>query len=350
MKVTRMLNPSDREWGEFVLCGNELSFSNYHGKRLIKRDRKSGITPLLTAGESYQGVADFISNDWPKYQKSISIDMFGNTFYHDFDCSGDDNIYFFCNQTLSKNVKLFITNCIQVANKGKFSYGKQFRQPDADKIKIKLPITNNGNPDFVFMESFINEFIEQKKVEYQNYAKKELFELGEMCDIPLLESKQWKEFHVGDIFIIKPGKRLESYNMTPGTRPFIGAVDSNNGITKFVSNLNNSADKNVLGVNYNGGVVINFYHPYECIFTDDVKRFHLKNCKDDKFILLFIKTVILQQKLKYSYGYKFNEARMARQKIILPIDENDQPDYLFMKQYIKNIMITKYKKYLEFNH
>lgn len=54
--------------------------------------------------------------------------------------------------------------------------------------------------------------------------------------------------------------------------PFIGAADSNNGITNFASNTNKLLDKNVLGVNYNGSVVENFYHPYECIFSDDVKR------------------------------------------------------------------------------
>ena len=43
--------------------------------------------------------------------------------------------------------------------------------------------------------------------------------------------------------------------MQDGNIPFIGATDSNNDITNFVSNTNVSHDKNVLGVNYNGSVV-----------------------------------------------------------------------------------------------
>ena len=67
--------------------------------------------------------------------------------------------------------------------------------------------------------------------------------------------------------------------------------------TNYVSNTNNSQDKNVLGVNYNGnGMVISFYHPYECIFSDDVKRFHLKEIADNMYVYLFMKAVILQQK------------------------------------------------------
>ena len=64
--------------------------------------------------------------------------------------------------------------------------------------------------------------------------------------------------------------------MQSGTKPFIGASDSNNGVTAFVGNTNASEDRNVLGVNYNGSVVENFYHPYTCIFSDDVKRFVLR--------------------------------------------------------------------------
>ena len=75
--------------------------------------------------------------------------------------------------------------------------------------------------------------------------------------------------------------------MISGDRPFIGASDSNNGITMWCSNTNGTLDSNVLGVNYNGSVVENFYHPYECIFSDDVKRFHLKEASEDKSMYIF---------------------------------------------------------------
>lgn len=48
-----------------------------------------------------------------------------------------------------------------------------------------------------------------------------------------------------------------------------------------------------------------------------------------------MKTVILQQKCKYAYGYKFNEKRMQKQSLLLPVDESGNPDYAFMEQYIK---------------
>ena len=131
--------------------------------------------------------------------------------------------------------------------------------------------------------------------------------------------------------------------MKVGKRPFIGATDSNNSITAWVDNTNESLDKLVLGVNYNGSVVETFFHPYECIFSDDVKRLHLKNGITSYHVMLFLKTMIIQQKVKFEYGYKFNEKRMKRQKILLPVTDEDSPDWQFMEEYMrrKEILLLK---------
>jgi hypothetical protein len=142
---------------------------------------------------------------------------------------------------------------------------------------------------------------------------------------------------------------LVAADSTPGDRPFIGALDNSNGVARFVSDKNESLDKNVLGVNYNGnGMVIGFYHPYECIFSDDVKRFHLKDREDDPFVLLFMKTAILMQKQKFGYLYKFNADRMAHTSIMLPVTGAGQPDYDFMESFGRKMMSNKYNQYLAF--
>ena len=329
------------EWGEFVLSS---IFKNSHGKRLTKQNRKAGNLPLLTASETMQGVSEFISNNNMKIFKNfISIDMFGHCFYHNYQCCGDDNIYFFENHKLNDFIKLFIASCTDKSCVN-FSYGKQFRQGNADRQKIMLPITQNGEPDYAFMENFIKERMYHKLKQYNDYLDKQI---AQFAFSGSLKEKQWGEFRIEDLFQIKSGKRLTKQDMLTGEMPFIGSSAINNGITNFVSNKNSSLDKNVLGVNYNGSVVENFYHPYECLFSDDVKRFHLKNHTNNKLVLLFLKMVILQQKNKFMYAYKFNEQRMNRQTIKLPITENGEPDYAFMENYTRNLMLKKYKKYAQ---
>ena len=137
--------------------------------------------------------------------------------------------------------------------------------------------------------------------------------------------------------------------MIDGDTPFIGAADSNNGVTAFIGNENSSADENVLGVNYDGnGMVISFYHPYRCLFSDSVKRFHLKNHAGNEFVYLFLKAIILQQKSKYNYGYKFSEARMRRQKILLPVTDDDTPDYDYMENYVRAVEEKILQRYRDF--
>lgn len=153
-----------------------------------------------------------------------------------------------------------------------------------------------------------------------------------------MNNHYWGEFRISEIFDIKPGKRLTKSAMIDGDRPFVGATDSNNGITAWVGNKNESLDCNCLGVNYNGSVGETFYHPYECIFSDDVKRLHLKDeKKESRYVMLFLKTAILQQKVKYAYGYKFNESRMLKQTILLPTTLNGSPNYAFMEEYMKGL-------------
>lgn len=164
-----------------------------------------------------------------------------------------------------------------------------------------------------------------------------------------LDQCKWKPFVISELFEIKSSVRLTKADMREGMIPFIGASDANNGVTAFVSNTNSSLDGNVLGVNYNGSVVENFYHPYTALFSDDVKRLHLKKHEDNKYIFLFIKNAILKQKVKFQYGYKFNGERMNRQKIMLPVTAKDEPDWAFMEEYMKakeHQLLMQYQKHI----
>ena len=146
----------------------------------------------------------------------------------------------------------------------------------------------------------------------------------------------WKEFFLEDIVCIRNGTRLTKSEMQPGITPFIGASELKNGITCFTSSNNKSIAKNVLGVNYNGSVGHSFYHPYQALFSDDVKIVYWKDVnKNNKYTLLYLSTMIKMQKDKYAYGYKFNSQRMKRQKILLPINSQGIIDWHFMETFMK---------------
>lgn len=54
------------------------------------------------------------------------------------------------------------------------------------------------------------------------------------------------------------------------------------------------------------------------------------------------------QKAKYTYGYKFNGTRMNRQKILVPITDNGEPDYEYMEKYSRNLLRDKIQSYIDY--
>lgn len=140
-------------WKEFKM--NEIGFNNYHGRRLKKSDRIEGDIPFITAGKENQGVVGCIGNNRDTYEDPITIDMFGNVFYHEGNFAGDDNIYFFVNPNINKYQKLFIVGALQSLIRSVFAYVDQFRQDNADTLSVFLPATPQGEPDFQYMEDYI---------------------------------------------------------------------------------------------------------------------------------------------------------------------------------------------------
>ena len=56
-----------------------------------------------------------------------------------------------------------------------------------------LPVSENGEPDYDFMENYIHELEQEKLSEYKAYAQKQVSELSYQ-DIEPLENKEWKAF------------------------------------------------------------------------------------------------------------------------------------------------------------
>lgn len=57
-------------------------------------------------------------------------------------------------------------------------------------------------------------------------------------------------------------------------------------------------------------------------------------------------SAIEKQKVCFAYVRKWRPKRMVKSKILLPVNKQGDPDYEYMEQYIKNIMVKKYTDYI----
>lgn len=142
-------------WGNFNL--EKLFGKSTRGKRLKSDDRIAGDLPFVTAGETDEGISDFISNKVTVFsENTTTIDMFGSAKYRNYQYGGDDHIAVVHTETVPKFASIFVTAAIhKSSHTGKFDYGRNFYAKDADELNIHLP-TQNNQPDYAFMETLIS--------------------------------------------------------------------------------------------------------------------------------------------------------------------------------------------------
>lgn len=327
---------SEKKWKAFDI--HDVFPDVKRGKRLKTDDHIKGNMAYVSSSAVNNGVDNFIGNEngVRMFENCITLansGSVGTAFYHPYKFVASDHVTKLKNNEFNKYIYLFIAT---VANRlsEKYSFNREINDRRLGREKIMLPVDQSDQPDYTYMGEYMKAVEKRLLTQYKAYLTHE-HDLG-LTGGGKTRETPWKAFSLNEICEINPGVRLISRQMTEGKRPFIGAADSNNGVTKFVSNTNASLDSNLLGVNYNGnGVAIGFYHPYEAIFTDDVKRIKFKQHEGNMYVYLFLKVAILKQKSKYQYGYKFSGERMNRQKIILPVTADNSPDFQYMERYMR---------------
>lgn len=143
------------KWKTYNL--EELFGKSTRGKRLKSEDRKQGKLPFVTAGETDEGVSDFIGNNVQIFAKNTTtIDMFGSAKYRNYEYGCDDHVAVVHTEELPMNVAIFVTTAIhKSSHNGQFNYGRNFYAKDADELEILLP-TKKGNIDIDTMNTFIS--------------------------------------------------------------------------------------------------------------------------------------------------------------------------------------------------
>ena len=124
---------------------------------------------------------------------------------------------------LNEKTGLFVATVL-CKERFKYSFGRKWKTHLRD-TKIKLPIAADGKPDWRWMESYINS-LHSKPLTTGNAGKPRPF-----------DTHAWKWFKLGGddgLFEIRKGKRLTSAEHTSGDTPYIGAIDSNNGVSNYI--------------------------------------------------------------------------------------------------------------------
>lgn len=213
---------------------------------------------------------------------------------------------------MSLHEKLYYAMCLK-ANSYRYSYGRQANKTLKD---IELPDT-------------IPEWVQTTLISPYTTANTN-------NALSLRNVTQWSEFTLGQLFNFVKGKRLTKEDMIEGNTNYLGAISENNGIRQLID-MPAIFKANCITVNYNGSVGEAFYQSTPFWASDDVNVLYSKGWTLNKYIALFITTVIKANRYKFSYGRKWTMEKMKQSVVKLPTNAQGLPDWDYMENYIKNL-------------
>lgn len=329
-------------WKEYRM--SDLGFTVCHGSRITKAERVEGDTVFLTAGFENCGVAGTIGNEnIDVWEKPITVDMFGNVFYHDEACAGDDNIYAFLNSKLSKAAKLFVASAVASVTQSKYSYQQQFRQGDANKLSVYLPCTHDGDPDWAYMESYMAN-LETKVAESLT-----LLQAAKDAEKKKVDTREWGEFRVGELFKTQmKGKKIQVPTganvpmqdmIKDGSTPRITVTGVNNGVFGLYDYCGkNSTEyrvfRNFISVSFLGTV---FYQEGEATLDMKVHCLQPNHITLNKYTGNFLVSAIKASLRESSYSDQISSTILPEMTIMLPKDKTGQPDWAYMEEYMRKV-------------
>lgn len=344
-----MIELKNAQWGQIRLA--DIFDAIPRGKVSDLKNVADGKTIIIAASGANEGFSCF-SNDEPISKNAMTISFngvgTGTAFVHNylFNLNSD------CGLVKPKeNISLYALRFIAVSinqNKNKFNYGYKANESRILRQTVLLPISDDGQPDYAFMEEFIKERESVKRKQYLEYCKKQLEIVGGGYNLIPLKDKEWKSFFIVDIFDnIQRGKRLKIADHVAGSVPYVSSSALNNGVDNFVSN-----DKGVrkfsdcLSLANSGSVGATFYEPFEFVASDHIT--HLKNEEFNKYHYLFLATMTSRLSQKYNFNREINDKRISREIILLPLNDEGVPDYEYIEQYSKNLLYKKLQSYINF--
>lgn len=301
--------------------------------RYVKRDEK-----LVTRGNCIVFIGDG--------QGSV-----GYSIYQPVDFIGSTTLIAGYNEHLNPYNAAFLVTILD-QERFRYSFGRKYKKEVIANTKIQLPAIKLDNeeyePDWQFMENFIKDRIlpqlpkKAQKVWLHKYDTKPLRQ-----EAMKLNVDKWKWFDYTDLFKVSgskttPIEELETYGK--GEYPYVTTQAVNNGVESFYNFYTGKG-----GVLTVDSAVLGFcsYQEKDFSASDHVEVLTPK-FEMNKYIALFLTTIINREQYRYSYGRKCSQIKLRKSRLKLPAIKREvggkeiiEPDWQFMEDYIKSLPYSK---------
>ncbi len=341
------MNPMTDDWKDFYVGDlfpkiYKAMAYNKEDLTLCKSQNSNSIRYVTRTNENNACECLVLNEGLPVIEEANAItigDTTANCYYQAKPFITGDHMVILRSEWLNEKRGLFIISLIK-QEKYKYSYGRAFLKGKIAKTQIPLPIKyENGAP----LIDKSHQYSEHGYVPDWDYIEQFI---SSLCHHPIttkigndyslsLSVCDWEEYTIGHLFKIEKGKRLTKADMIEGTDNYLGAIDNNNGVRQKIL-AERLWKPNCITVNYNGSVGETFYQSEPFWASDDVNVLYPNGWELNKYIGLFIATIIKAERPKYNYGRKWKKEVMKKSVIKLPT-KNGKPDWDYMENYMKSL-------------
>ncbi len=307
-------------------------FTSQNGDFDIQKTHINGKgTYVVTAGLTNNGIlgkSDVKAKIFKK--KTITVDMFGNAFYRQFDYRMVTHARVFSltpNFYVTEKQGLFLANTFGYFS-SKFGYENMCSWEKIKSKTIQLPC-KDGKIHFDFMESFIAELEARHIAKLEAYLsvtglQNYILTPNEEMALKDFENWKWDSFNLEMLFGKSTrGKRLKSADRIDGELPFVTAGEALEGISAYIGNDVDVFEPNTTTIDMFGSAK---YRNYRYGADDHVAVVHTEALP--KFASIFTTTAIHKSAHtgKFSYSRNFYAKDADELYITLPVLDG-KPDY-----------------------
>lgn len=319
----------------------------------------NGIFPVISNTSINNGVGGYTNlkptekGNMVTYSDTTTSD---GIFYQPSDFVGYSHVqglYPYSKNKWNEKSLLYFVSLFKKGAANRFDYANKFNRKIAKKINIELPIKNN-EISFKYMENYISELEEERISELTAYLK-----ISGLEDYKLTKDEQesidkinkntikFQEFKIENVLNWQSQKEIDPLKIelltikNPIKYPFYGQATINNGIISY-----ESLQDTVLNNKMENPTILIHSNNQNCVYLET--PFYLKdghgatsvlqnselNKLNAQYIITCISKIITK---KFNYNNKATKIALKNTKISLPVNKDNQIDYIFMETYIKAI-------------
>lgn len=342
------------EWKEFklgyIMVGNKkqghglfeiVNSVAYHGKDVTETDSDDGIN-YITRSKFNNGLkAKVVRLDKFKVNPAGTI-SFGaenaDFFYQTEPYITGNKMYYIGTTALSERACRFLKSIMEATFTANYSFSDGMIPARIYDECIKLPATPDGAPDWAYMESYMAN-LETKVAESLT-----LLQAAKDAEKKKVDTREWGEFRVGELFDIHPTKAYKSTNaelLDNGEIHVVVNSAYNNGVGGL-STFKPTEQGNMITFSDTVDANTIFYQDKPFIGYPHVQGLYPIGIYCKKWTELSLKyfaTVFRQKALSigFDYGNKFRRDIAIKLYVLLPVDKTGQPDWAYMEEYMRKV-------------